>query len=501
MDAGDTFQGNSFAYYYRNAITNPIAGGLNLLGYEAMTLGNHEFNFGSATFENMLSQVNFPLLAANLEDDGAYSHGFITSHVKSYITMTVDGLDVAIFGLTNPRVPRYELPSNIVGLTFHPATETAQSLVPAILTGENPDLLIGLTHVGYAPYGDEVDSDLLLAQEIPGIDALIGGHSHTALDPAVMVTSTVNPTGTLIAQAYRYATYLGKVNIGFTGNITDGYQIVLREGYLIPAGDAASTDPTLDAYLQPFLNEIAAYNNTIIGQTTTPIDALPAFTQETNGANLQADASVWELAQHGINSDFHLSGAMTNKKVANTATVTDPYTLTVADMFSLMPYENSLVTLRMNGPQLKAVLERGYRNYFYYKYVPGYGGYSHYKKGKLEKNRGNQDTYREKEQLYPHGRKGASLGVNGQFVDFLDATTYYTVSTVNYLAAGSCNFSDNGVSLWPIDQIVNDTQYYVRDAVIDYIDAQSGPIAPDIEGRLQFLVFDKSIFLPLMFKN
>ena len=70
-------------------------------------------------------------------------------------------------------------------------------------------------------------------------------------------------------------------------------------------------------------------------------------------------------------------------------------------------------------------------------------------------------------------------------VDFTDATKYYNVSTVNYLAAGSCNFNDGGVSLWPLDQIVNDTQYYVRDAVIDYITAK-GTVSPKIEGRLLF---------------
>ena len=70
-------------------------------------------------------------------------------------------------------------------------------------------------------------------------------------------------------------------------------------------------------------------------------------------------------------------------------------------------------------------------------------------------------------------------------VDFSDAETYYNVSTVNYLAAGSCNFNDGGVSLWPLDQIVHDTQYYVRDAVIEYI-KNNGPIQPAIEGRLQF---------------
>ncbi len=76
-----------------------------------------------------------------------------------------------------------------------------------------------------------------------------------------------------------------------------------------------------------------------------------------------------------------------------------------------------------------------------------------------------------------------SLKINGEPVDFTDATKYYNVSTVNYLAAGSCNFNDGGVSLWPLDQIVNDTQYYVRDAVIDYITAK-GTVSPAIEGRL-----------------
>ena len=128
---------------------------------------------------------------------------------------------------------------------------------------------------------------------------------------------------------------------------------------------------------------LSAYNATVIGQTTAPLDALNAYTQETNGANLQADASVAKLAQEGIAVDLHLSGAVTNRKIAETATPATPYSLTVADLFTFIPYENSLVVLSMNGPQLKAVLERAYRNYYYYKYVPGYGGYSYYTVGML----------------------------------------------------------------------------------------------------------------------
>jgi hypothetical protein len=78
-----------------------------------------------------------------------------------------------------------------------------------------------------------------------------------------------------------------------------------------------------------------------------------------------------------------------------------------------------------------------------------------------------------------------SLEINGKPVDFGDAAKYYSVSTVNYLAAGSCNFNDGGVSLWPLGQITHDTQYYVRDAVIDYVKAM-GTVSPKIEGRLQF---------------
>jgi hypothetical protein len=79
-----------------------------------------------------------------------------------------------------------------------------------------------------------------------------------------------------------------------------------------------------------------------------------------------------------------------------------------------------------------------------------------------------------------------SLNIGGVDVDFADASTYYNVSTVNYLAAGSCNFNDGGVTLWPLDQIVADTQYYVRDAVIDYVTFM-GTVSPAIEGRLAFI--------------
>ena len=176
---------------------------------------------------------------------------------------------------------------------------------------------------------------------------------------------------------------------------------------------------------------------------------------------------------------------MTNRKVADGATEASPVTLKVSDMFTLMPYENSLVVISMNGPQLKTVLERGYRNYYYYKYVPGYGGYSYYTTCMLDTNSMGRIYYNDTSPALPDGNNVMGLVINGKAVDFNDASTYYNVSTVNYLAAGSCNFNDGGVSLWPLNQIVHDTQYYVRDATIDYITAM-GTVSPVIEGRLLF---------------
>jgi 2',3'-cyclic-nucleotide 2'-phosphodiesterase (5'-nucleotidase family) len=156
-------------------------------------------------------------------------------------------------------------------------------------------------------------------------------------------------------------------------------------------------------------------------------------------------------------------------------------------MFNLMPYENSLVVLSMNGPQIKEILERSYRNYWYYKYDAGYGGYSHYTTCMLATDAGNVIEYSDPGALVPpDGNNVLEMTLEGVPVDFTDAGTYYSVSTVNYVAAGSCNFNNDGETIWPLSQITHDTQHYVRDTVINYVEAQVAPISPAIEGRLVF---------------
>ena len=603
LDAGDQIQGDAMSYYFKTSYTgkasdgtplpdslrtDPVIAVMNALGYSAMTLGNHEFNFGGAVFKGVLGQAKFAVLGANVKDSGSYGLAAARggTGVKPYLTKLVgpEKISVAIVGITNHRVPNYELPSNIQGLTFSNPLTAAQTLSTKLAPKD--DAVVGLTHIGFTldPKSVEVDSnvDTVMAAKTTGLDAIIGGHSHTSpvtgsgdykYLPTIVPGPTDNPV--LVTQAYRYNQYLGEVVLGMrpivlgtiddvgqmygAGTITSksvvtalttqltairtsftrkqaataatqltafvsyvtaqraagtikpaaashliadatsmtthaggGYETVTEAGQYLAVTASTPADPQIKAIIDPYLEALKAYNDTVVGKTTAPIDTLNAFTEETNGANLQADASVFELAKHGITDvDVHLSGAMTNKKIADTATPDSPVTLKVSDMFAAMPYENSLVVLKMNGPQLKAVLERAYRNFYYYKYVSGYGGYSYYTTCMIDTNSVGKITYNEKTGSgsttppLPDGNNVVSLQINSTPVNFSDATKYYNVSTVNYLAAGSCNFNNNGVSLWPLTQIVHDTQYYVRDAVIDYIKGK-GTVSPAIEGRLVF---------------
>jgi 2',3'-cyclic-nucleotide 2'-phosphodiesterase (5'-nucleotidase family) len=530
LNAGDFLQGDPMMYYFRTAPKgyagdgtaldpslqiNPLIKAFNLVGYDAVTLGNHEFNFGNLVFVNNLALAAFPLLQANISDAGPY--GLSQAGVLPYTVRTIGGenIRVALLGIGNHRVPHFEIPTNIPGLTFSDPITVAQTWAPSLQ--QSNDAVVALTHIGFTenPANKELDDrvDTRLADQVSGLDAVIGGHSHT--DPSRQTTASgsyeylptilAGPGNTpvAVAQAYRYNTYLGEVVLGFKPK-PGGYQVVSRTGRYLAVSSGTAEDADIVNLGAPYRTRFDSYLAQGIGQTAVPIDALSGFTQETNGANLEADASIFKLNWLGIPVDFHLSGAMANRQVAGSASVSAPATLTVNDAFSLMPYDYSLVVVRLNGPQLKAIPERSYRNYYYYKYVPGYGDYSYSTACLLDISGGGRIVYRDSHPGLPDGHNLLGLFYRDaaqveRQVNFDDPSTFYRVSTLNYLVSGACNFNDNGATLWPLTQIEQDTSFSLRDAVIDYLRAQPGPVSPAVEGRLQYLqITTFPIYLPII---
>ena len=295
----------------------PIIAAFNSMNYDAMDLGNHEFNFGGDVFKGIMGQTNFPVLGANVVDDSRYGLAAAQGGqgVKPYIEKTLGGVKVAILGITNHRVPNYELPSNIIGLTFSNPIAKGQELAPMLKAKD--DVVIALTHIGFTtnPKSVEVDDnvDTNFAAQVPGVDAIVGSHSHT--NPASpeapykqLPTYVGGPNNTpvIINQAYRYNNTLGEIILGVRAKAGGGYEVVSQAGQYLSVTMSTAEDPAVKAIADPYVSVLAAYNDKVIGQTTVPIDTLKAFTEETNGANLQADSAIFELAKNGITDvDFH----------------------------------------------------------------------------------------------------------------------------------------------------------------------------------------------------
>ncbi len=225
LDAGDVFQGTPWFDVYGGELDLKL---MSEIRYDAMAVGNHEFDLGLEALAEAADNADFPLLAANYSVHNTPLDGV----VRRFVVKSIAGLRVGIFGL-GIELPGVVDPKLYGGVRSRDVEVWANGMVTSLRRYHNCDLIICLSHLGYE-YSDSRIDDLTIARKVGGIDLIIGGHTHTFLDRPV---SMINPEGTrtLVTQMGHSGVRLGRLDIDINRFMENRLSGISSEYYVIGA--------------------------------------------------------------------------------------------------------------------------------------------------------------------------------------------------------------------------------------------------------------------------
>lgn len=321
LEAGDILQGTPLSMTYRG---EPDVLCLNRMAVDAMCVGNHEFDFGQDNLKRLMALAQFPILSANIYVEATGER--LTEAI--YHFSLPDGTSGAAFGLTTASVAVETLPANFAGLRMTDPTEECRSVL-AELRGQ-ADFLVALTHLGH-------DEDLDLARACPELDVIIGGHSHTRVEPPARVGKTI------VCQAESYGKYLGQLDMFVSGG-----DVVRYRGFLRPIDEALRGDPEIAAIVAGYANQLEGRLQEVIAQAAVPLNAErdEVRSGETNLGNL-----VTDLYREYTRADVCLvNGGGIRASIGQGP-------ITVGDVLRVAPFSNLVAIKQVTGTQLRAALE------------------------------------------------------------------------------------------------------------------------------------------------
>lgn len=332
LDAGDTLHGMPIVNISKGENAIKV---LEASGYDYMTLGNHDFNYGKERLLELRDMSQVEMLSANiLNEKGEYVF-------TPYVIKEVGGVKVGIFGLTTPETAYKTSPTNVEGLTFADSIDVSKKMVEELK--DKTDVIIALAHIGLDE--SSVVTSKAIAEAVDGIDVIIDGHSHTLLETGNLVNNT------LIAQTGNYDQNLGYVNL----ELQNG-EVVNKTAELLKAETAANT--LADPDLTKVIDEVKAANqpvfDKVVAKTDIYLDGVRANvrTKETNLGNLSADAVK---AASGADIGFVNGG--------NIRVDIQPGDITFGKVAELFPFGNTIQVKKITGETLLAVLEHSVSGY------------------------------------------------------------------------------------------------------------------------------------------
>ncbi|GHE40420.1 multifunctional 2',3'-cyclic-nucleotide 2'-phosphodiesterase/5'-nucleotidase/3'-nucleotidase [Streptomyces longispororuber] len=380
IDAGDTIQGTQLSYYYakvdpitaKGGPVHPMAQAMNAIGYDAAALGNHEFNYGIPVLRKFQEQCDFPLLGANALDARTQRPAFPPYSMHRLRTPYGRDVRVAVLGLTNPGIAIWDKAHVQGKMTFPGLEEQAAKWVPR-LRSMGADVVVVSAHSGSSgtsSYGDQLpyveNAAALVAERVPGIDAILVGHAHTEI-PEYVVENRATGKKVVLSEPLKWGQRLTLFDFGVVWS--KGRWRVESVGAKVLNSNTVAEDRRITRLLGDEHRKVVAYVNQVIGTSKAAmstaegpykdvpiIDLINHVQAETVRAALAggAYASLPVVSQA---SCFSRSARIPEGEV------------TLRDAAGLYPFENTLEARLMTGAQLKEYLEFSAR--YYVRTAPG----------------------------------------------------------------------------------------------------------------------------------
>jgi 2',3'-cyclic-nucleotide 2'-phosphodiesterase (5'-nucleotidase family) len=329
VDAGDTIQGTAASWLTGGQM---MMRAMNALRYDAWVLGNHEFDWGLEKLTGCVARAAMPVLAANVSG---------MAKVQPYLIREVDGVKVAVIGLTTTGVPNWSRPRLIPGLKFADSVETLRRVLPAARR-EGAQVMVLVVHQGYKEGGDDHANQIrAMAQRFSELDVIIGGHTHREFGGARIF-------GVVYNQAEFHGRRLGRVDLVYD---TEQKRVTSRQARTIPMDASVAPDEELMGVVREDLERERKYLGEVIGEAAEPLLTKGGPKRETPIHGLICEAIAEGLKSRGAKVDAVVHGILSGREGLEKGPVT------VGDVWRIVPYENTVGVAEMTGAQLWEVLD------------------------------------------------------------------------------------------------------------------------------------------------
>ncbi|MFJ9602956.1 5'-nucleotidase C-terminal domain-containing protein [Streptomyces althioticus] len=368
LDAGDTIQGTPLTYYYAKVdpITaeggpvHPMAQAMNAIGYDAVALGNHEFNYGIETLRKFEEQCDFPLLGANAVDAKTLKPAFPPYFIKKFHVKGAPPVKVAVLGLTNPGIAIWDKAYVQGKLTFPGLEEQAAKWVPK-LRSMGADVVVVSAHSGTSgtsSYGDQLphveNAAANVARQVPGIDAILVGHAHAEI-AELRVTNEKTGKEVVLSEPLCYAERLTLFDVELTFE-RGRWQV---ESVKASLRDAATVedDPRITRLLGDEHAQVVAYVNQVVGTATETLTTVEARYKDAPIIDLISKVQEDVVREALAGTEYASLPVLSQASPFSRTSEIPAGDVTIRDLSSLYVYDNTLVAKLLTGAQVRAYLE------------------------------------------------------------------------------------------------------------------------------------------------